>query len=254
MDACAAFEAGDGVCRRSHLIITDPVVVRREYGSKARLQIRNEAFRALLDGPSAEQEAFAAVGGCAPRKVLEVGSGPGEFAERLHTRLGADVVAVDISPVMVELALQRGVRAQVGDVQQLPFEDGMFDCAFAGWMLYHVPDLERAVAELARVLAPGGRLVATTFGEDMPELWNLVGGDPEQPLAFSLETGTELLRRCFHRVECRRIEAWTVFPTAEEARRYVAATISRAHLADRVPDFNEPFRTRHVQAVFVAEK
>ena len=62
---------------------------------------------------------------------------------------------VDVSPRMVELARARGVDARVGDVQELPFDDGSFDCAVAAWMLFHVPDLDRGLAELARVLRPG---------------------------------------------------------------------------------------------------
>ena len=76
--------------------------------------------------------------------MLDVGCGLGGTTERFVKELGADVRAIDLSPRMVELTRARGVDAQVGDVQQLPFEDGAFDCVFAGWMLYHVPDLERA--------------------------------------------------------------------------------------------------------------
>jgi len=50
-------------------------------------------------------------------------------------------------------------------VQSLPFADESFDTAVAAWMLYHVPDIDRGIAELARVLAPGGRLVAVTNSE-----------------------------------------------------------------------------------------
>ena len=53
---------------------------------------------------------------------------------------------------MVELARARGVDARVGDVQELPFADGAFDCVVAAWMLYHVPDLDRG-ARRARARA-----------------------------------------------------------------------------------------------------
>ena len=63
----------------------------------------------------------------------------------------------------------------LGDVQELPFPDGTFDAAVAAWMLYHVPDRDRAISELARVLRPGGRLVAITNGRDhLAELWHAV--------------------------------------------------------------------------------
>src|SRR4029078_7030536 len=93
--------------------------------------------------------------------------------------LAATVSFVDVSPRMVELARARGVDAQVGDVQELPFADGSFDVAVAAWMLYHVPHLDRGLSELARVLRPGGILVAVTNSRyHLLELRELVGSGP----------------------------------------------------------------------------
>src|SRR5439155_23396110 len=110
-------------------------------------------------------------------------------SERIARELGAEVVAVDQSPRMVELTRSRGVEAIVGDVQDLPFPDGAFDCVLAAWMLYHVPDLDRAVRELGRVLNPAGRLVAATNSErTLPELWEPIGHGPRSA-GFSAENG-----------------------------------------------------------------
>ena len=65
----------------------------------------------------------------------------------------------------MELTAARGVEARVADVQDLPFADDSFDVVAAMWMLYHVPDLDRGLAEVRRVLRPGGRLVAVTNGD-----------------------------------------------------------------------------------------
>ena len=89
--------------------------------------------------------------------MLEVGCGEGELSERLQRSLGVEVIALDQSGRMVELTRKRGVNAVVGDVQQLPFEQGSFDVVVAAWMLCHMPDLDRGLAEIARVLRPGGR-------------------------------------------------------------------------------------------------
>ena len=129
-------------------------------------------------------------------RVLEVGCGEGELAERL-TATVAEVVAVDQSPRMVELTRARGVDAHVADVQQLPFPDASFDAVLAAWMLYHVPDLDRGLSEVARVLRPGGRLVATTNGADhLAELLAL-GGIERWELPFEAENGAEILGRHF---------------------------------------------------------
>jgi SAM-dependent methyltransferase len=236
--------------------LDNPLLVRWEYASEERLAKRNALFRALVEGDDPEEQAFAAVAETRPKRVLDVGCGPGDLTLRFVQELGADVKAIDISERMVELAGALGIDAQVADAEHLPFGDGEFDCVFAGWVLYHVPDLDRAIAECARVLKPGGRLVASTFFENnMSELWELIEGvPPRDPLSFNRANGAELLRRHFASVEQRDITATLTFPNAEVMRTFVAATIDRAHLAPQVPEFEGPFRatTRHV--VFVAER
>jgi SAM-dependent methyltransferase len=233
----------------------DPELVAREYADEARLLARRAVFVDLIEGPNAENLAFDAVAQASPRHVLEVGSGPGYFAERVQRELGAEVVAIDISPRMVELARERGVAAEVGDVQELPFPDASFDCAVTNWMLYHVSELDRALAELFRVLRGGGRLVAATFGENhLRELWEWLGYEKAAAVAFNRQNGLGLLRRHFEQVEPRDADAIVVFPDRAAVRRYVASTIRGAHLADSIPEFEGAFRARSSQTVFVAEK
>jgi ubiquinone/menaquinone biosynthesis C-methylase UbiE len=156
--------------------LNDPALVRRQYETEAGLSTRRDAQTRFLEGTNAFDVAVAAVEELRPERVLEVGCGMGEFAERVRRETGAEVVATDLSPRMVELTRERGIDASVADVEELPFADGEFDCAAANWMLYHVADLDRALAELRRVLRPGGVLVATTIGaEHMADVWELVG-------------------------------------------------------------------------------
>lgn len=140
----------------------DPEAVRREYADETGLS-RRIALWARRTGPQPQDVAIDHVVDARPRRVIEVGYGRGEFAKRLLDE-GIEVVAVDQSPRMVELTLARGVDARVGNVQALAFDSQAFDAAVANFMLYHVPDLDRALSELARVLQPGGCLVATTNG------------------------------------------------------------------------------------------
>jgi ubiquinone/menaquinone biosynthesis C-methylase UbiE len=101
--------------------------------------------------------------------VLEVGCGDGniwrENLERIPS--GWRLTLTDFSPGMVEAARAAlGDRAEylVADVQNLPFPDGSFDGAIANHMLFHIEGGPRALAEIARVLRPGGLLCATTIG------------------------------------------------------------------------------------------
>ena len=236
--------------------LDDPELVRREYASEAGLAARASVYDGEFGEPDARRSALEAVRAVSPRRVLEVGCGRGEFAERLARELDADVVALDLSPRMVELTRKRGIDARVGDVGSLPFADHEFDCAVANWILYHVPDLDRALAELARVLTADGRLVAATSGlAHLRELWTLVGRDrANEPARFFAETGERFLSAHLARLERRDVTATIVFDDVAAVRRYVAASVAHKHLADRVPAFVGPLPATKVNAVFVADK
>ena len=235
--------------------LDNPLVVQWEYASEERLAMRNRTYRELSEGVSPEDEIFKAVREASPERFLDVGCGMGELAERVLRELGASVCAVDISPRMVELTRARGVDATVADVQALPFEDGSFDCVAANWVLYHVPDLDKGVSELARVLRPGGRLVAATLGdENMKELWDLLGGEVTAGLTFGWGNGEAALAPHFAEVERREANGTVVFPDRASMHEFVAATTTRSHLAERIPEAVGPFATRSTHCVFVAEK
>ena len=235
--------------------LDNPLLVRWEFASEERLAKRNEIFRALVQGESPEDVVFSAAAEGRPKRVLDVGCGPGELTQRLAD-LGAHVCAIDISERMVELTRARGIDAQVADAEQLPFADDDFDCVFAAWVLYHVPGLERAIDECVRVLKPDGRLVASSMHEDnLSELWALIDPtlEPRQELSFGRANGAAILGRRFERVEQRDVEASLVFPDSDSMRTFVSATIDRAYLAPKVPEISEPFHATTTHVVFVAE-
>jgi SAM-dependent methyltransferase len=234
--------------------LSDPELVERQYANEAGLAARREAQRRYLEGPDAFEIALEAVKRVKPQSVLEVGCGMGDFAARVASEVGAAVVATDLSPRMVELTRRRGLDGRVADAQELPFPDRAFDCAVANWMLYHVPDVERALAELRRVLRPGGTLVATTIGgEHMADVWRLVA--LRVPLReFSRESGEELLRRQFARVERQDVDATLVFPDEAAVHQYVESTIFAQAVPRPLPPVTGAFRSRTRATVFVAER
>ena len=101
-------------------------------------------------------------------RVLDVATGPGYAAERAATR-GAEVVGIDIAEGMLELARRRQPQLEFrrGDAEELPFEDGSFDVVVGGFIISHLPDPERAVAEAVRVLRPHGSVAFSLW--DRPE-------------------------------------------------------------------------------------
>ena len=234
--------------------LNDPELVRRQYETEAGLATRRKAQLHYHHGPDGFDTAFAAVAEADPGRVLEVGCGMGQFAERVARETAAHVVATDLSPRMVELAAERGLDARLADVHALPFGDGEFDCVVANAMLYHVADLEGALAEIHRVLEPGGRLVATTAGaEHMQDLWLFVGYHvPERQ--FSRESGEEALSRHFEHVERQDVDGEIVFPDAEAFRAYVDSTFFAADVPRPLPDFEGSFASRTCMTIFVAER
>jgi SAM-dependent methyltransferase len=231
--------------------LDDPALVAEEYSDETRLRRRASIYGA----DDAKAVALRAVSEATPGAVLEVGCGLGDFTALVAAETGATVVAVDISPRMVELARSRGVDARLGDVQELPFADACFDVAIAGWMLYHVPDLPRAIGELARVLRPGGRLVAMTNSvRHLIELRELVGTGPA-PLSFSRESGNELLRGRFAAVERIDVDGTVEFADRAAVEEYVRASIVMSPFVQELPaSIEEPFTARRSTTVFVATR
>lgn len=104
-----------------------------------------------------------AAGVAAGTRVLDIGTGTGAAALAAGER-GALVRAVDADAGMVAEARRRGVAAEVAVLPALPFGDGEFDAVLGNFVLNHVGRPRAALAELRRVLRPGGRLAVTLWG------------------------------------------------------------------------------------------
>jgi SAM-dependent methyltransferase len=154
-------------------------------------------------------------------RVLELGCGPGWFWWENRDRLPADwdVTLTDFSPGMLDEAretlsrLERPPSFRCVDAQAIPLPDASQDAVFAHFMLYHVPDRQRALAEVARVLKPTGRLYAATNGSDnLREIDDLVASvAPElgsrrvfiHAGEFTLDNGAQQLLPHFSDVRAR---------------------------------------------------
>lgn len=103
-------------------------------------------------------------------EVLEVGCGTGLILRRLQQH-ASRAVGVDLSPGMLERARARGLEVREGSATALPFADASFDVAVSFKTLAHVPDLPRALAEMARVVRPGGVLIAELYNPNSVRRW-----------------------------------------------------------------------------------
>ncbi len=148
-------------------------------------------------------------------RVLDIGCGPGWFwaATANIWPENLNLTLADLSPGMVQEAVDRcqtlpfaSVQGQQADASALPFEEGSFDAVIAMHMLYHLPDPEKGIAEMFRVLKPGGFLGVTTNGagnmRKMYELTTVFGSPPSDPAstAFGFDAADRLLRSQFGNV------------------------------------------------------
>jgi SAM-dependent methyltransferase len=143
------------------------------------------------------------------------------MAEKINALPGVTLIAIDFSERLVELTAARGVDARQADICYLPFDDDTFDVVYAGWMLYHVRDLDRALAEVRRVLRPGGTFVAVTNGDDSLADLRREAGGRRMVTRFSSENGEFTLGRRFSDVRRQDLETRAVFADHAEAQAYL---------------------------------
>jgi demethylmenaquinone methyltransferase/2-methoxy-6-polyprenyl-1,4-benzoquinol methylase len=99
-------------------------------------------------------------------RVLDCATGTGDLAIAFH-HAGAKVVGIDFTAEMIELARAKApaIDFEVGDVTALPYDAAAFDIASIAFGIRNVSDPRKALAEMARVTRPGGRVVVVEFGQ-----------------------------------------------------------------------------------------
>jgi arsenite methyltransferase len=224
-------------------------------GCCARLY-ESDAVRWLLDGqlhPGGDRltRRLAQLAGIEPgHRVLDVACGSGATALLLARELGCEVVGVDLGSRAIEQAVDAAgpaerVRFVVGDAEELPFPDAAFDTALSECSLCTFPDKRRAIAEMARVVRPGGTIAIADVTADLSALpeqlrsaaariacvadarsaddyVSLLRGAGCEPIA--IETHDEQLRAMADRVEARLRVARMLAPAGEQRDRAAEAS------------------------------
>ncbi|GEM_PF-735049 len=111
------------------------------------------------------------------KKVLDIAIGTG-WSTAEFAKAGAQVTGIDLTPQAIEISKKRfevldlpHADLRVADAQSLPFEDNTFDFVLAWGCLMHMPDTQKALNELHRVLKPGGRIVAMMYNKHSLHWW-----------------------------------------------------------------------------------
>jgi SAM-dependent methyltransferase len=174
-------------------------------------------------------------------RVLEVGCGAGWMWAEASARLPVDLelTLTDLSAGMVTEAVERvgslgryrHTVGRVADVQELPFRDAAFDVVVANYVLHHVPDAGRAVAEMARVLRPDGVAVVACVGDghlaELHQIRREVFGDDWGNAitdTFGARSGARLLPFRFGRVDWRPYDDRLDCRDPDDVLAYLAST------------------------------
>lgn len=174
-------------------------------------------------------------------RVLDVGCGAGYLWEHVAATApsGIELSLVDLSAGMVAEAVERATRTgcfarvdgRVGDARALPFEDASFDVAVSTYALYHVPEPQLAVAQLARVVRPDGVVAAMTNGPghlaEIQRLRTDVFGESGRYLvnhSFAPPLAAALLVEHFDDVHWTRYDDTLLVTDADDLLAFVTST------------------------------
>lgn len=146
-------------------------------------------------------------------KVLELGCGTGDMWKGREPLINmcSKLILSDFSKGMVAASKENignynNVEYKVMDIQEIPYEDESFDVVIANMMLYHVPNIDRGVAEVRRVLKQDGHFYCATYGEHgiieyLSRILSSYGIEDNLNKNFTLQNGYEILRKNFSKVE-----------------------------------------------------
>ena len=194
--------------------LNDPAFVKEQYRNGANLDARIALHARFSTAARALPEwIFDQFDFQPDARVLEIGCGMGVLwrANRARVPVTWQLTLTDFSFGMAETARAAGVVANFAqcDAQAIPFRDTSFDAVIANHMLYHVPDIYRALGEIRHALKSGGKLYAATNSvnhmRELDEFTEEFGVVPASAsLQFTLENGEEILSKYFSSV--RRID------------------------------------------------
>ena len=217
---------------------TDPEYLRYQYDDSEKLRIRIEAHERYSErGGDHFGWILDLLQVRAGQTVVDAGCGPGSAFAPLG-QAGVRVVGFDRSAGMVREARQQAAdqrldaRVLRADAQSIPLADRSCDRVLASHMLFHVPDIARALREMRRILKPGGRIVMTTNAADHAARIHTLHDEAARKLGyvptvhagsrFSLEH-LDLVREALPSAERVVKHDAFVFPTAQAALSWYAS-------------------------------
>lgn len=217
-------------------------IVKEQYKTSENLKLRNNLHSYNVNKTDWNDWCFNQMHFKEKARILELGCGTGDFWYKNKQNINSNwnITLSDFSKGMLDTAKEKlceeynNFNYKEIDAQDIPYEDGSFDVVIARHMLYLVPDIEKAICEIKRVLVKGGLLYVTTNSKEaMAELNELVEKfDPSMELhnngmnpRFELENGQPLLEKLFSEVKVDILSGKIVTNCVEAIVSYKASTI-----------------------------
>lgn len=217
-------------------------VLKEQYKTPENLNIRGNLYSYNTNKTDWNNWCFSKMHISNKAKILELGCGTGDFWYKNRYSLKNDwrITLSDFSMGMLESTRKKLEKVNYDftyeeiDAQDIPCEDEYFDVVIARHMLYLVPDIEKALSEIKRVLVKGGTFYVTTNSHDsMAELNALVEKfDPKMGLhnngmgdRFDMEGGHLLLKNYFSEVKMDVLQGNIVVDDVEPIVAYKASTV-----------------------------
>ena len=176
-------------------------------------------------------------------KILELGCGTGDMWRGRDDLISKcdKIVLSDFSEGMVATTRENvgeheNVEYKVVDIQNIPFEDDSFDVVIANMMLYHVPNLDKGLQEVKRVLKKSGKFYAATYGEHgiveyLAKLLGKYGVEDNASRVFTLQNGDDILKKFFTNVEMLEYKDSLVVTDVDDMVDYLYSLASMTSLA-----------------------
>ena len=190
-------------------------------------------------------------------KVLELGCGTANIwagHDELIDRCGL-LMLTDLSEGMLSagektVGERENVVYALADIQNIPFDDDSYDVVIANSMLYHVPDIEKGVREVKRVLKEKGVFYCATYGErnfiDVLAEWFGLDGESFRPNHnFTMQNGEQILKAAFTDIEARFYEDSLRITNIGDLLDYLQSLVSFKAVFDLPSDRIYEILTRH---------
>lgn len=216
--------------------------IKEQYKSDKNLNLRSNLHSYNINKVDWDTWCFNQMNFIKNGRILELGCGTGKLWHKNRERIDKSfsIILSDFSKRMLKIAkdkledIDHNFKYREINAEDIPYEDNSFDIVIAQHMIYFVPDIEKALMEIRRVLVPGGTLYVTANSrESMSELNELAekfepnGGLNSNGFSarFDLENGRGILEKFFKQVDVETLEGKIIVDDAKPVVSYKASTI-----------------------------